>query len=217
MVDATKERTRAFVRSYDYENGTGTIKDAKDGAEVIALALESLPEAVRNKLALSAAMNLVGTAGTAAIRDKEDPHKAMAEMLANLEADEVDFRDGTGVAMGGVLKQLGRALVELGLSYAKGPDGKNYTWDAAKSTQDGFVYSGGEGVAGAFASMKALWNIPEKREQDGTRVNKKGETVPKYRTVHESGRVLINKIKTVPEVQAKLASYSKTKDQPVLG
>lgn len=193
-------RNRAFIRSYDYDGGVGTVKDAVSGKEVIKFDIDAFPPAVLRKLALAKAMDLTAAAGVEATREGEDGVAAMSEAVSDLTTDAVEFRDGVGIAMGGTLKRVGRALVELGKVYAASPDGKRYTWDKAKGDESGYTYVGAEGIQGAFLAMKALWDTKEGVE-------------PK----HDSGRTQFNRIKGLPEIAAKLQSYGKAKKTVELG
>lgn len=192
---AKATRNRAFIRSYDYDTGKGTVKDAVAGKAVVEFDINSFPQTVKDKLALAHAMSLVAAAGVEAARDGEDGAKAMTEAITDLAADKVEFRDGVGIAMGGTLKRVGRALVDLGKAYVANVDGTKLSWDKARAEAEGFTYVGAEGIEGAFRAMKTLWDTPE---------SVKGAE-PKY----ESGRSRFNKVKALPEVAAKLATYSK--------
>lgn len=193
MSEAKQERKRVIQRSYDYAKGTGTLKDSETGAVLAQVSLSDLPDNVVQKLALSALMGVVGGEGTEAARNGENVKEALETAFLELQQDQVEFRDGgTSVAMGGTLKRVGRALVELGLVFAKGPNGTCYTWDASKANQPGFVYSGSTGIEGAYQAMKQLWDVPATNN-------------------YVSGRTLFNKIKQVPEVAAKLQAYAAAK------
>lgn len=185
-------RNRAILRSYDYTALSGTVKDANSQAVLLSFNLADLPVDVQQKLALSAAMGMIAGAGVSAHNDGEDISAAMTEVLGELQADKVEFKDGVGVAMGGTLKRIGRALAELGKVYVMAPDGTKLAWDQGD-------------VSGAFAAMKELWAIKE----DDSR------TAEGQRT--ESGRSTINRIKAIPAVAGKLAEYAKGKGTVELG
>lgn len=180
-------RNRAILRAYDYTNGTGTVKDANTQAVLTTFSLSSFPDEVIRKLALSAAMGMIAGAGVEAHNDGEDVTAAMDSVVTELAEDKVEFRDGVGVAMGGTLKRIARALVDLGKTYIKAPNGETLKWEQGD-------------LAGAFDAMRQLWAIPEDKE-----------------TKAESGRARINRVKAIPEVAAKLASYAKGKGTVELG
>lgn len=176
---AKQSRNRAILRAFDYSALTGTVKDANTQAVLTEFSLSAFPDAVVAKLALHAAMAMVAGAGVEAHNEGEDVAKAMEGVIEELTADKVEFRDGVGVAMGGTLKRIARALVDLGKVYITAPTGEKLTWTAGD-------------LNGAFAAMRELWAIPE-------------GTSPKT----ESGRARLNRVKAIPEVAAKLASYAK--------
>lgn len=180
-------RNRAILRAYDYTNGTGTVKDANTQAVLTTFNLSSFPDEVIRKLALSAAMGMIAGAGVEAHNDGEDVTAAMDSVVTELTEDKVEFRDGVGVAMGGTLKRIARALVDLGKTYIKAPNGETLKWEQGD-------------LAGAFDAMRQLWAIPEDKEAKT-----------------ESGRARINRVKAIPEVAAKLASYAKGKGTVELG
>ncbi len=180
-------RNRAILRAYDYTNGTGTVKDANTQAVLATFNLSSFPDEVIRKLALSAAMGMIAGAGVEAHNDGEDVTAAMESVVTELAEDKVEFRDGVGVAMGGTLKRIARALVDLGKTYIKAPNGETLKWEQGD-------------LAGAFDAMRQLWAIPEDKEAKT-----------------ESGRARINRVKAIPEVAAKLASYAKGKGTVELG
>lgn len=218
MADEKAKRTRAFVRTYDFENLTATVKDNATNADLIGFDLSKLPEDIIRKLALSKAMDIIGGSMTEAHRDGEDAEKAGIEAVTELETGKVEFRDGAaGVAMGGTLKKVARALVELNLSFLKGPDGVSYTWSSAKASEPGFKYSGAEGIDGAFAALKLLWDVPEVKVPNGVVKTGKNVGKPAFKVTQESGRTLFNKIKGVPEIAAKLTAYNKKASDVVLG
>lgn len=189
---AKATRNRAILRSYDYSTYTGTVKDANTQEVLLTFKLEQFPPDVVQKLALSAAMGMIAGAGVEAHNDGEDVAEAMNGVVAELVSDKVEFRDGVGVSMGGTLKRIARALIDLGKTYTVAPDGNRITWAAGD-------------LAGAFAAMKELWAIPEDKARTG-----EGQRA-------ESGRSQINRIKAIPEVAAKLASYAKGKGAVELG
>lgn len=180
-------RNRALLRSYNYGTLAGSVTDANTKDELVKFTLTQFPEEVVQKLALSAAMGLIAGAGVEAHNDGEDAQAAMNGVVKELAEDKVEFRDGVGVAMGGTLKRIARALVDLGKVYVTAPTGEKLTWTAGD-------------LNGAFAAMRELWAIPE---------NKEGKT--------ESGRSRLNRIKAIPDVAAKLASYTKGKGAVELG
>lgn len=193
---AKSTRERAFTRSYDYSAFTGAVKDATSGAPMVEFDLSTFPESVRNKLALSGLMALVAKEMVEAHNDGEDAAVAGSEVVADLQADKVEFRDGVGVAMGGALKRVARALIDLGFTKAKAPNGTVLTWTAGD-------------LAGAHAAMKTLWDMAEKVEQDGVIASGPHTGKPRMKMVYESGKTRFNKIKASPEVAAKLLSYAK--------
>lgn len=187
-VKPTKQtRNRAILRAYDYKALTVAFKDANT-QEVLATAdLSTLPVEVVHKLALSAMAGMVGGAMVEAHNEGEDAQEAGRQVVADLEGDKVEFRDGVGVAMGGTLKRIARALVDLGKTYVKAPNGETLTWEQGN-------------INAAFDAMRQLWAVPEDKTAKA-----------------ESGRARINRIKMIPEVAAKLASYSKGKGAVELG
>lgn len=191
-------RNRAILRSYNYGELSGAFKDANTQEVLATLHLENLPESVVLKLALSAAMGMVGGAMVEAHNEGEDAKAAGLGVIEELAADKVEFRDGVGVAMGGTLKRIARALCEVtkadGTAYSnvRSPDGSVISWTAGD-------------VNSAFAAMKELWSVPEDAERTGPNTRK------------ESGRAMVNRIKAIPEVAAKLAAYAKGKGAVELG
>ena len=181
-TQAKATRTRAFVRSYDYANFTGAIKDAATNLPVVEFDLSTLPENVRNKLALSGLMALTAGAMVEAHKDGENAAKAGQEVVSELVADKIEFRDGVGISMGGAIKRVARAVTELGYSNLKAPDGSTISWTKGD-------------LSSAYAALKDLWNMAASKE---------GAT-PAY----ESGKARFNKIKSSPEVMTKLLQYSK--------
>lgn len=202
--DATKEtratRQRTIVREYNYDEGSGNLKDANSGLGLVTVDVSAFPDAVIRKLALGKAMDLIASAGTEAARENGDPKDAMGEVIADLIADSVEFREGAGIAMGGTLKRIGRALVELGKSYVKSPDGQVFVWDTGAAQAAGVTGTNtGDGINGAFAAMKALWDVKGNKD-----------------TKAPSGRQVVMFIKDLPDVKAKLDSYSKAAPKAAL-
>ena len=147
MSETKIKRERAFLRSYDYENGTGAVKDAASGNPVVEFDLSTFPPSVVQKLALSGLMTLVAGAGTEANRDGEDGVAAMNEVLSDLSEDKLEFTQGAGVAMGGAIKRVARAVVELGFSHLKAPNGDVLTWTKGD-------------INSAYATLRQLWDMP---------------------------------------------------------
>jgi hypothetical protein len=193
MNDATAtkvKRERAFIRAFDYANGTGTVKDAASGTPIVEFDLSTFPQSVRDKLALSGLMALVSKAGVEANSDGEDPSEAMNATLSALGEDTLEFKDGMGVAMGGALKRVARAVVELDFSHVKAPNGSTISWTKGDITS-------------AYAAMKELWALPASAEG----------VAPAY----ESGKARFNRIKSNPAVAAKLLTYQKKAVETGLG
>lgn len=183
-------RNRSLVRSYDYDTGKGAVKDASTSQVVQAFDIDEFTPQVVRKLALSKAMDLIAGAGVDAVRDGEDALAAMLEVHTDLKQDQFEFRDGVGIAMGGTIKRVARALVELGKTYVLSPDGRKLSFSAGNLNE-------------AYAALKVLWDVPadEKRVNDAT-------------TNKESGRTRFNRIKAVPAIAEKLASYGKKAAAP---
>lgn len=184
---AKQTRNRAILRAYDYKGLTVAFRDANTQETLLTVELPTLPWEVVQKLALSAMAGMVGGAMVEAHNNGEDAQEAGRQVVEDLAADKVEFRDGVGVAMGGTLKRIARALVDLEKTYVKAPNGETLSWESGN-------------INAAFDAMRQLWAVPEDKA-----------------TKQESGRARINRIKMIPEVAAKLASYSKGKGQVELG
>ena len=189
-TDTKVKRERIFTRSFDYANNTGTVKDAASGSPIVEFDLSTFPPTVVNKLALSGLMALVAKTGVEAHNDGEDAASAMEEVLSDLAGDKLEFKDGMGVAMGGALKRVARAVTELGFSHLKAPNGETLSWTAGD-------------INSAFTALKQLWAMPASAEG----------VAPAY----ESGKARFNRIKGTPEVAAKLLSYEKKVTDTGLG
>lgn len=192
-TDTTKTpRNRALLRSYDYDALSGQVKDANTQEVLVGFELANIDTATVQKLALSAAMGLIAGAGLVAHNDGKDAKAAMLEALGELSEGKVEFKGGVGVSLGGTLKRIARALTDLGKVYVMAPDGTKLTWESGD-------------INGAFTAMRDLWAIKE----DATRTGEHQRT--------ESGRSMINRIKAIPAVAEKLASYSKEGSAVELG
>lgn len=176
-------RERAYLRTYNYDAGTGSV-NTPTGTPVVSFDLSTFPPEVQKKLALSGLMALVAGAGVEANREGEDGTAAMQSILTGLADDSIEFSQGTGIGMGGVLKRIARALVALGKTHAKAPNGSVLSWPAGD-------------IGAAHAAMRTLWDMPASPEG----------TNPAY----ESGKARVNRIKATPEVNAKLAQYAAAK------
>ena len=134
-------RVREFVRNYDYENGTATVKDSS-GATLAEVSLSRVAAAIVNGFALQRITQYVVNAGRAAIEDGKDTLEAINTALTELQNGEIDLRDGSGVGVAGMTEQLGAILVEMGKSSLKFA-GKEYAFADA---------------AAAGAALKTLWS-----------------------------------------------------------